>query len=204
MPQAVSTGDRKEKMKQAIQTAILLMWLLACSYASGPEIKPMPEYSNIPYHFYHTYMAPQGCSPIKDFYYDSPFVFTPPYLVTEDFTEGEQTLIMACESNNPNDEYPYRILVFTRNYKLDPFAKYEEYSACPSQIPLEYKTGGLSVVKMPESSAPMDSTFYRAVDRTSTDKIIITDQATLISTERSGGWTDFLCFEGRWYYRVIH
>lgn len=183
---------------------MLLMWFFAYSYAHGPMIKPMPEYSNIPYHYYHTYMAPQGCSPIKDFYYDSPFVFTPPYLVTEDFTEGEQTLIMACKSNNPNDEYPYRILVFSRDYKLDPSAKYEEYRGCPSQIPLEYKAGGLSVIKMSGSSARMDTTFYPVVDGTTADEIIFTGQAKLISTERSGGWTDFLCVKGHWFYRVIH
>ena len=188
-------------MKNMMGVVILLAWPLA-GLADGSV--SMPVYSNIPYHYYHTYMAPQDCSPIKDFYYDSPFVFDPPYLVTEDFSEGEQTLIMACESNNPNDEYPYRILVFSRKHKLDPFAKYEEYSACSSQIPLEYKTGGLSVSELSGSSAPMDSTFYPVVDGKSSEIIIITDQAKLIRTERGGGFTNFLCVDGRWYYRVLH
>lgn len=190
--------------KQTIQTAILLICPLAYCYASDSMTAPMPEYSNIPYHYYHTYMAPQGCSPIKDFYYDSPFVFTPPYLVTEDFTEGEQTLIMACESNNPNDEYPYRILVFSGKHNNSRFAKFEEYSSCPSQIPLEYKTGGLSVIKTSGSSTPMDTTFYPVAEGESVGEIIFTGPAKLISTERSGGWTEFLCLNGAWYYRVIH
>ena len=100
----MDAGQAKHKlphtMKKVLLAVILLIWPLA---GLGDDTMPMPEYSNIPHYYYHTYMAPQGCSPIKDFYYDSPFVFTPPYLVTEDFTEGEQTLIMACESNNPND-----------------------------------------------------------------------------------------------------
>ncbi len=191
-------------MKQTIQTAILLIWPFAYSFASDSMIAPMPEYSNIPYHYYHTYMAPQGCSPIKDFYYDSPFVFTPPYLVTEDFTEDEQTLIMACQSNNPNDEYTYRILVFSGKHNNAPFAKFEEYSICPSQIPLEYKVGGLSIIEKSTTKGIMSSTFYPVVDGKTADKIIFTDQAKLIRTERSGGWTDFLCLDGSWYYRVIH
>ena len=188
-------------MKNLLLAILLLIWPLA-GLSSDPI--PMPEYSNIPHHYYHTYMAPQGCSPIKDFYYDSPFVFTPPYLVTEDFTEGEQTLIMACESNNPNDEYPYRILVFSGKHKNAPFAKFEEYSACPSQIPLKYKAGGLSIIEKSTTKGQMSSTFYPVVDGTSADEIIFTDQAKLIRSERSGGWTDFLCIDGSWYYRVIH
>lgn len=191
-------------MKQTIQTAILLIWPFSYIIASDSMIAPMPEYSNIPYHFYHTYMAPQGCSPIKDFYYDSPFVFTPPYLVTQDFTEGEQTLIMACESNNPDDEYPYRILVFSGKQKNAPFVKYEEYNTCPSQIPLKDKVGGLGIIEKPTTKGPIASTYYPVIEGISADEIIFTGPAKLISTERGGGWTFFLCFEGRWYYRVFH
>ena len=153
-------------------------------------------------------MIPHNCSPIEEFYYNRPFVFGPPYLVTEDFSEGEQTLIMACESNNPNDEYPYRILVFSRNYKLDPFARFEEYKACPSQIPLKYKTGGLSVVEKSTSKGSMSSTFYPArfndIDEFRAGEISVNDQARLIRNEHSGGSFDFLCVDGRWYYRVLH
>lgn len=188
-------------MKNLLLAVPVLIWPLA---GLGDDTMPMPEYSNIPHHYYYTYMAPQGCSPIKDFYYDSPFVFTPPYLVTEDFSEGKQTLIMACQSNSPKDEYPYRILVFSRNYKLDPFAKFEEYKACSSQIPSKDKIGGLSVYERSHASAPMDYTFYPVDDATSADEIIFTSPAKLISTERSGGWTDYLCIDGSWYYRVFH
>ena len=194
-------------MKSIFKAEILLLLPLAV-LASNPTL--MPNYSNIPSHYYYSYMVPQDCSPIKEFYYDRPFVFGPPYLVAEEFSEGEQTLLIACESNNSENEFPYRILVFSRKYNYDPFAKYEEYSACPSQIPLKFKTGGLGVVEKSTTTLKesMDSTFYPAryndEDEFWSGKIIIEERAMLIRNEHSGGSSDFICIDGSWYYRVIH
>ena len=192
-------------MKNVLQVVILLMWppAVLCS-----DLVLMPKYSNVPSHYYYNYMVTQDCSPIEEFYFDRPFVFGPPYLVTEEFSEGEQTLIIACESNISHDDFPYRILVFSRKHSLDPFAKFEEYSACPSQIPLKFKTGGLSVVEKFMSEGSMDFTFYPARFNDSDEfwagEITVKDQAMLIRNEHSGGSSDFLCVEGSWYYRVIH
>lgn len=193
-------------MKQIIQLMVLLTWPVMLGLAEGTA--PMPEYSNIPDHYYHTYMAPQNCSPIKDFYYDRPFVFGPPYLVTEDYLEGKQTLIMACKTNNSSDEYQYKLIIFSRKYSIDEFAKYEKFKACPSQIPFFHRPGGLSMTDSLGSNTPMDSTFYpvlpESIDERLADQIKITTPIKVISSSSLGGRIDFLCVDGSWYFRMIH
>lgn len=190
-------------MKKIILSIIILL-LVGIIYTERSVSKDsMPVYSNIPAHYYHTYLVPNECLPIKDFYYDRPFVFGSPYLITEDFEEDKQTLIIACEKNNKQDKSRYKILIFSREYSLDPFARYEKYEDCPYQINLFSKAGGLSIVKDSESDGYMDSTFFLLSKNT--DKTIIhKGSKIMISSASEGGNADFLCIDGSWYYRVIH
>lgn len=186
---------------------VLLVW---SAMAIGAEKSSMPIHSSIPEYYYHNYLVPNNCTPIEDFYYDRPFVFDPPYLVTESFEEGRTTLIMACESKGVNEVKPYKILIFSRpSDPLDAVSlapglgKYEKYSACSHEINRFYKPGGLRVTSEPESKSPMGSTFSSLSGNIDKTKIIIKPK-TMISSIRSGGSIDYLCVDGHWYSRVTH
>lgn len=184
---------------------ILFLWLFSIIVYATPSSNPI--HSNIPSHYHDRYMVQKKCIPIKDFFYDRPFVFDPPYLVTDMFLDGEQALIMACEIKTPIDEYKYKIIIFTRKVDPNPFARYEEFDICPSEIPSKLKIGGLSITRLSGSKLhPIEFSIVPVdgIQKEIPKKIMIDHKKNLISERKSGGMVRYLCFKGFWYYHISH
>ena len=183
--------------------AFLLLYMSNFAFSS-----PMPTDSNIPFHYYQKYMTKKNCSPIKDFYHDRPFVFDPPYLVTDNFLSGKQVLIMACETSASEKNENYKIIVFVRDLSTDPFSKYGDYKACSSEILSEFKIGGLSVATLSASDErPLKFSVSEISDsgkKIVPKEITVTDKKIVIRESSGGGMVDHLCFKGGWYYRISH
>ena len=130
------------------------------------------------------YMKEIGCSPIRNFY-SSNIVTEPPFVWLD-----SDEFAFVCERTTFDSEVKYELSVKKSNKKL--------FDSCPFTISLFAKPGGLTLENRMIEKNSFVSIDLNSPLKSSPQKVL----PILVLSTGTGGYIEYICVDGSWYFNT--